>query len=157
MTEKLIERLSDRELVVRRRFKASAGLLFKAWTKSDLMIRWWVPASFGIKVISAEMDARVGGGYRFVFAHPASDKPMAFFGRYLEVVQDRRLVWTNEESAEGAVTTVTFTEQNGETEVVLSELYPSKEALDSAIESGSTSAYDEQFAALDALIGTPDL
>ena len=57
---------------------------------------------------------------------------MAFFGKYLEVVPHSRLVWTNEESDAGPVTTVTFEEQDGKTLLVLSELYPSKEALDAA-------------------------
>jgi uncharacterized protein YndB with AHSA1/START domain len=154
MTEKVTERVSDREIVVRRSFDAGAGLLFKAWTTPELMMRWWAPASFGITFISAEMDVRVGGRYRFVFGHPAADKPAEFVGRYLEVVPDARLVWTNEESDDGAVTTLTFTERDGRTEIVLRDLYPSKEALDAAIESGSTNGYDEQFAELDALIGT---
>ena len=55
---------------------------------------------------------------------------MAFFGRYLEVVPNARLVWTNEESDDGAVTTVTFEEKDGKTLLVMRELYPTKEALD---------------------------
>ena len=154
MTGELIKRVSDCELEVRRIFNATSATLFHAWTKPDLMMRWWVPKSFGITVLSAEMDARVGGSYRFVFAHPAFDAPMAFFGRYLEAEPDERLKWTNDESADGAVTSVTFTEAEGRTEVVLRDLYPSKEALDAAFESGSISAYDEQFAQLDAVLST---
>lgn len=150
MADKLVERVSDCELVVRRGFDAGAGAVFRAWTEVDLMMRWWVPKSFGITVLSAEMDVRPGGGYRFVFRHPAVPEPMAFFGRYLEVVPDARLVWTNDESEDGAVTTVTFAERDGRTEVVVTDRYPSKAALDFAIESGSTGAFDEQFAALDA-------
>lgn len=152
MADQLLERVSDRELRVRRTFDAPASLVFKAWTTPDLMMRWWVPKSFGITVLSAEMDVRLGGGYRFVFKHPAAPEPMAFFGRYIECTPDARLVWTNEESPDGAVTTLTLVEQGGRTEVTLSDLYPSKDALDAAIESGSTSAYDEQFAALDGLL-----
>ena len=58
---------------------------------------------------------------------------MAFFGRYIEVTPHSRLVWTNDESDEGAVTTVTFEEKGGKTLLVMHELYPSKEALDAAI------------------------
>lgn len=148
-----IERVSDCELAISRSFAAGASRVFKAWTDADLMMRWWVPASFGITVISAEMDVRVGGSYRFVFAHPASETPMAFFGRYLEVLPDARLVWTNDESPEGAVSTATFAEAGGVTTVVLRDVYPGQAALDAAIASGSTGAYDEQFAALDVLLG----
>jgi uncharacterized protein YndB with AHSA1/START domain len=81
---------------------------------------------------------------------------MAFYGRYTEVTPPSRLVWTNEEGGEdGSVTTVTFEEQGGKTLVVLTELYPSKEALDAAIASGSTSGgMNEQFEQLEELVGT---
>lgn len=148
------ERTSERELVVTRTFNAPARLVFEAWTRPELFKTWWVPKSFGLKLLSCEMDIRVGGGYRLEFGHPASDQPMAFFGRYSEVTPPSRLVWTNEESAEGSVTTVTFEEKGGKTFVVVHDLYPSKEALDAAIESGSTGAFPEQFEALDALLAT---
>lgn len=154
MAGQVVERVSERELLVRRSFAAGAGPLFRAWTDPAVMMGWWVPKSFGITVLSAEMDVRLGGGYRFVFAHPAADQPMAFFGRYTEVVPEARLVWTNDESADGPVTTLTFAETDGRTEVVLHEVYPSGAALEEALESGSTGAYGEQFAALDALLPT---
>lgn len=150
----MTERISDLDLVARRSFNAGAGLLFKAWTTPDLMKRWWVPESFGITLLSADMDAREGGRYRFVFANPAAEAPFEFVGRYLEVVPDARLVWTNEESEDGAVTLVTFTERNGWTEVVIRDHYPTKAALDAAIESGEAGAYDEQLAELDRLLPT---
>lgn len=149
-----VNRQSERELVVTRRFDAPAHLVFKAWTTPDLLMRWWMPKSFGITFISCEADVRTGGSYRFVFGHPESDQPMAFFGRYIEVVPNARIVWTNEEGEDGAVTTATFTEQDGRTLLVVSDLYPSAEALDAAIASGSTGAYPEQFAELDALLAT---
>lgn len=149
------ERTSERELVVTRTFNAPAHLVFKAWTTPELLLRWWAPKSFGITFISCEADARTGGSYRFVFGHPSSEPPMAFFGRYIEVIPDARLVWTNEESGEaGAVTTVTFEERGGETLVVVRDLYPSKEALDEAIASESTGAFSEQFEELDAVLVT---
>src|SRR6187397_2514692 len=133
-----VERKSDRELVVTRTFNGPARIVFEAWTKPELFKRWWVPKSFGLSLLSCEMDVRVGGTYRLVFSHPASPEPMAFFGRYNEVMPHSRLVWTNEESGEdGAVTTVTFEERGAETLVVMRDLYPSKEALDGAIASGS--------------------
>ncbi len=147
-----VERTSDRELVVTRVFAAAPDLVFKAWATPDLLMRWWAPKSFGISFISCEADVREGGAYRFVFGHPAAEQPMAFFGRYLEVVPPHRLVWTNEESEDGAISTVTFAPQNGKTLVTLHDLYPSKEALDRAIESGSTGGCAEQFAQLDPLL-----
>ena len=150
-----VERKSERELVVTRSFNAPARIVFQAWTKLDLFKRWWAPKSFGVSIISCEANFRTGGTYRFKMGHPASEQPMAFFGRYLEVTPHSRLVWTNDEGGEGgAVTTVTFEEQAGATLVVVHELYPSKEALDDAIASGSTSGWGEQFDQLDELLVT---
>lgn len=148
------DRRSEREIVVTRTFNGPARIVFEAWTRPELLMRWWAPKSFGITFISCEADVRTGGTYRFVFGHPQSDQPMAFFGRYLEVTPPTRLVWTNEESDGGAVTTATFEERDGRTLLVLSDLYPSKEALDEAIASGSTGAWSEQFEELDRLLAT---
>jgi len=150
-----VERKSERELVVTRTFNGPARIVFEAWTKSELLKRWWAPKSFGVSFISCEADVRAGGTYRFVFGHPASEQPMEFFGRYIEVTPHSRLVWTNDEAGEGgAVTTVTFEERGAETLVVMHDLYPSKEALDSAIASGSTGGFSETFEQLDELLVT---
>lgn len=149
-----VERTSDRELVATRTLNGPARIVFEAWTKPELIMRWWAPKSFGISFLSCETDVRTGGSYRYVFAHPASEQPMAFFGRYIDVTPPSRLVWTNEEDEDGAVTTVTFEENVGKTRVVVHDLYPSKEALDGAIASGSTGAWPEQFEALDDLLTT---
>jgi uncharacterized protein YndB with AHSA1/START domain len=148
----VVIRQSERELVTTRTFNGPARLVFEAWTTPELLMRWWAPKSFGITFLSCEADVRTGGTYRFVFGHPASDQPMAFFGRYIEVAPHTRLVWTNEESDEGAVTTVTFSERDGKTLLVVSDLYPSKDALDAAIASGSIGAFPEQFEELDTVL-----
>jgi uncharacterized protein YndB with AHSA1/START domain len=146
-----VERKSDRELVVTRTFNAPARIVFEAWTKPELFMRWWVPKSMGMFLRSCEMDVRVGGSYRLEFGHDASES-MAFVGKYLEVVPPSRLVWTNEESEDGAVTTVTFEERDGKTLLTLHELYPSKEALDGG--DGAADAMPEQFEQLDELLAT---
>ncbi len=150
-----VERKSERELVVTRTFNGPARIVFEAWTRPELLKQWWAPKSFGVSFISCEADVRSGGTYRFVFSHPASEQPMEFFGRYIEVTPYSRLVWTNDEGAEGgAVTTVTFEERGAETPIVMHDLYPSKEALDDAIASGSTGGCSETFEQLDELLGT---
>jgi uncharacterized protein YndB with AHSA1/START domain len=146
------DRRSDREVVVTRVFDGPARIVFDAWTKPEIITQWWTPKSFGITFISCETDVRPGGTYRYVFGHPSFDKPMAFFGRYLEVDPPKRLVWTNEEGDEGSVTTVTFEEKDGKTYLTLSDVYPSKAALDEAMASGSIGGYPEQFTQLDGLI-----
>ena len=147
-----VERKSERELVVTRTFNGPARIVFEAWTKPELLKRWWAPKSTGMSLLSCEVDVRVGGSYRLVFGHGAS-KPMAFFGRYIEVIPYSRLVWTNEESDDGAVTTVTFEEKGGKTLLVMHELYPSKEALDHAI-AGMEGGMPETFEQLDELLVT---
>jgi len=146
-----VERKSERELVVTRTFNGPARLVFEAWTKPELFRQWWVPKSMGMSLLSCEMDVRVGGGYRLVFA--GNPEPMAFFGTYKEVTPHSRLVWTNEESDEGSVTTVTFEEEGGKTLLVMHELYPSKEALDAA-GTGAADVMVETFAQLDELLVT---
>ena len=127
-----VERTSERELVVTRTINAPAHIVFEAFTKAELLKRWWVPKSAGISLLSCEADVRVGGRYRLVFGDGAS-KPMEFYGRYIEVTPHSRLVWTNDEGDDGgAVTTVTFEEKGGKTLLVMHDLYPSKEALDRA-------------------------
>lgn len=151
------ERASEREFVVRRSFNAPARIVFEAWTKPELFMQWWTPKSFGMTILSCDIDARTGGGYRLVISHPAAEEPMAFFGRYIEVTPPSRIVWTNEEGeAEGAVTTVTFEEKDGQTLMVMRDLYPSKEALDEAMVSGATGGFSETFEQLDAVLAAQD-
>ena len=149
-----IERKSERELVITRTVNGPARIVFEAWARADLFKQWWVPKSFGMSLLSCEMDVRVGGEYRLVFAHGDSGS-MAFFGKYVEVIPGSRLAWTNDEGGEGGpVTTVSFEEQGGKTLVVLHELYSSKEALDAAMASGEKSGMDETFGQLDELLVT---
>lgn len=147
------ERTSERELVVRRTINGPARLVFEAWTKPELFQRWWVPKSYGLTLLSCEMDVRVGGQYRLVFRH--GDSTMAFFGTYLEVTPPSRLVWTNEEGDAGeTITTVTFDEKDGKTSLVVHDLYPSKEALDAAIASGTTGGMPDQLDQLEELLAS---
>ena len=148
-----VERTSELELAVTRTFDAPARLVFAAWTTPSLFMRWWAPKLTGMSILSCEMDVRVGGGYRLEFGHPASEQPLAFFGKYLEVIHDARLVWTNEESDAGAVTTLTFAEKDGKTLLVLRERHPTKEALDESC-AGMEGGMPEQFEQLDALLVT---
>lgn len=144
-----VERSSDLEVVVTRTFAAPARLVFKAWSEPELFEQWWVPRSLGMTLEDCEMDVRTGGRYRLDFGDG-----MDFHGRYVEVVPDRKIVWTNEEGGDaGPVTTVTFEEKDGVTVLVLRETYPSKEALDAA-GTGAQEAMHETFGQLDELLLT---
>ncbi len=147
MNRTTVERTSDREVVVTRAFDAPVHLVFEAWANPELFQRWWVPKSLGMELQSCELDVRTGGTYRLVFGNG-----MAFFGRYLDVTPLSLITWTNEESGDdGSVTTVTFEERDGQTLVVMKELYPSKEALD-AEGTGAAEATKETFSQLDELL-----
>lgn len=147
--EARVERKSDRELVVTRTVNAPARIVFEAWTKPDLFRRWWVPKSYGLNLVSCEMDVRIGGQYRLAFLH--EDSTMEFFGTYLDVTPDSRLVWTNDEGEAGqTITTVTFEESDGKTLIVVHDLYPSAEAVDT----GATGAMPEVLNQLDELLAS---
>lgn len=145
---------SDRELIVTRSFDAPARLLFKAWSTADLFMRWWAPKSSGMVLRTCAMDVRVGGKYRLEFGKDASHS-FAFFGTYVEVEPDTRIVWTNEETEDGPITSVTFAEANGKTLLTFTERYSSKEALDEAFV-GMEGGMPEQLDQLDELLASLD-
>ena len=146
-----IEQKSDREIVITRTFNGPARLVFEAWTKPELFTRWWLPKSYGISIVSSEMDIRTGGSYRLTL-RSGSAEPMVFHGKYVEVTPHSRVVWTNEESPDGPLTTVTFEEEAGQTVVVMHELHPSKEALDR--NRGAEAGMPESFEQLDELLAS---
>src|ERR1700744_5110468 len=143
--ETIVERTADRELVVRRMFNGPAHIVFDAWTKPELLKRWWAPKSFGVTLFECESDLRVGGTYRYAFGRDPKN-PEVFSGRYLEVSPPSRLVLTQVYERMGDVgedvVTATFEESRGETEnrvktlLTLHQLFPSKDALEGALASG---------------------
>ena len=147
----VIELKSDREVVATRTFNAPPHIVFQAWTTPELFKRWWAPKSLGVPLLSCELDVRTGGGYRLEFGQDASQS-FAFFGKYIDVIPNSRIVWTNEESEDGAITTVTFEAKGDTTLLTLSEVYPSKAAFDAA--GGAADGLPEQFEQLDELLAT---
>ncbi|MBY0305942.1 MAG: SRPBCC family protein [Sphingomonas sp.] len=148
-----IERRGDRELVVTRTFDAPPSIVYRAWSEPALFQRWWMPKSVsGVSLISCDMDVRTGGKYRLEFGVGGSDT-MAFYGKYLEVVPNARIVWTNDEGEEGAITTVTFEDKDGKTLLTFQEVYPSKEVLEEALQ-GSAAALPEQLDQLNDVLSS---
>ena len=145
-----VERTSEREVVVTRMFNGPARLVWEAWTKAELFRA----------VVGAEVDGndpaflRAGcscGGHV-----PPGVRTRRRRGGVLRHVHgsdtDARLVWTNEESDEGPITTVTFAENGGKTLLVMHQLYPSKEALDAG--GGASDAMAQTYEQLDELLVT---
>ena len=126
--ETIVERTSDRELVVTRTFDAPAHIVFDAWTKPELLKRWWAPKSFGVSLFECEQDVRVGGAYRFAFGRDPKN-PEVFSGRYLEVDPPSRLVLTQlyerRSDVGDVVVTATFEGSHGRTRLTLHQLFPS--------------------------------
>jgi uncharacterized protein YndB with AHSA1/START domain len=135
----ILERRSDRELVLTRTIHGPARLVFDAYTKPELLKRWWAPASMGVSMFSCEIDPRVGGRYRYAYGRDPKQQ-MAFSGTFTEVVPHERLVCTSlfeqMPAAGEAIVTTTFTERDGKTVVVLHQLFPSKQVMDGAIAAG---------------------
>jgi uncharacterized protein YndB with AHSA1/START domain len=150
-----VERASERELVLRRVFRAPPRLVFDAMTRPELLRRWWAPRALGVIMIEVEADVRVGGSYRYVFGHPGQPS-MAFSGVYREVVPGARLVYTQifepmRDAGEGLIT-ATFEACDAGTRLTQRELYPSKEVLDGAIASGMERGMRETLEQLEALL-----
>lgn len=146
-----VERKGERELVATRIFDAPPSTVYRAWSDPALFRRWWMPKSVtGVSLVSCDMDVRTGGKYRLEFS-AGGPETMAFYGKYLEVIPDARIVWTNDEGEEGAITTVTFEDQGGKTLLTFHEIYPSAEALEEALQ-GSAAGLPEQLDQLGDLL-----
>jgi uncharacterized protein YndB with AHSA1/START domain len=155
--ETIVERTTDRELVVTRTFNAPAHIVFDAWTKPELLKRWWAPKSFGVSLFECESDLREGGAYRYAFGRDPKN-PEVFSGRYVEVNAPSRLVLTQVyermRDAGEAVVTATFEESQGKTLLTLQQLFPSKEALEGALASGMEAGMRVTLDQLDALVAS---
>lgn len=153
-----VERKSERELVVTRTFNGAARIVFDAWTRPDLLKRWWAPKSFGVSLFECDSELRVGGAYRYAFGRDPGN-PEVFSGRFIEVEPPVRLVLTQvyERAREAgeAIVTVTFEESQGRTHLTVHQLFPSKEALDRAVASGMERGMRETFDQLEALVASP--
>jgi uncharacterized protein YndB with AHSA1/START domain len=157
-----LELQGDREIVISRTFNGPARIVFDAWTKPELVMRWWAPKSLGVSMISCDAEVRVGGRYRYVFRH-RTGAALAFSGKYLEVAPPSRLVYTQifEPTADGAdpgdaevLITVTFEERDGRTHLVSRSLCPTKEIRDAIISSGMETGMRETMDQLDELVAT---
>jgi uncharacterized protein YndB with AHSA1/START domain len=148
---------SDREIVMSRTFNGPARIVFDAWTRPELVKRWWAPRSRSVSLVGCDADVRPGGSYRYVLRLP-SGQEIGFSGQYTEVTPYTRLVYTQffepMREAGAVVVTVTFAERDGKTDLVSHELYPSKEALDAATESGMADGARETMEQLEELIAT---
>lgn len=160
MNQTTLELPGDREILITRTFNGPPRIVFDAWTRPELVARWWAPKSHKVRVASCNADARVGGSYRYVLTMDSGNS-FAFSGKYLEVTPPSRLVYTEifEPTAEGAnagdegiVVTVTFEEREGRTHMRSSSMCPSKDVRDAIIATGMEHGMRESMDQLEALI-----
>lgn len=154
-----MERTSGRELVITRTFNGPARVVFDAWTRPELVRRWWAPRSRDVAIVRCEADVRAGGSYRYVLRHGVHGE-FAFTGTYREVTPHTRLVYTEifepggqaSGEDEGAVVTVTFDEREGRTHLVSHSLFPSTDVLDAVLATGMEGGMRETMDQLEALV-----
>ncbi|HZP77998.1 MAG TPA: SRPBCC domain-containing protein [Pseudolabrys sp.] len=113
---------APRELVVTRFFDAPRELVFKMWTDPAHARHWWGPRDYPVTQLS--LDARPGGKWRGCLTSTQDGRALWQHGVFREVVPPARLVFTfvwEEEGERGTetVVTVTFTEENGKTRMVM--------------------------------------
>jgi uncharacterized protein YndB with AHSA1/START domain len=157
MNQTSMDITSDRELVIARTFNGPARIVFDAWTRAELVKRWWAPKSHGVSIVSCEADVREGGSYRYVMRHHEHGD-IAFSGKYIEVTPYSRLVYTQffepMMDAGAVIVTITLEEKNGKTHLRSHELYPSKEALETTLASGMEHGMRETMDQLEELVAS---
>ena len=162
MNRTSLELTGDREIVIARTFDAPARIVFEAWTKPELVRRWWAPRSLGVSIAGCDADVRVGGVYRYVLRLD-SGSTLAFSGRYTEVTPHSRLVYTQifEPTASGAspedagiTITVSFDEHDGKTHLVSRTVCPSRDVRDAIIASGMEHGMRETMDLLDEVVAS---
>ena len=141
------------KILITRQFAARAELVYRAWTTPELIRRWW-HADRG-EIVSIDVDLRVGGGWRYVMtAHGGFE--VAFHGEYCEIETNRRLVST--EIYEGApeaeaLTTITFSEQDGRTTVSILVAHANQQDRDRHLHSGMEDGLQDALKLMDAVLG----
>lgn len=162
MNQTSMELKGDREIVIARTFNGPARIVFDAWTKPELVRRWWAPKSHRASVVSCDASVRVGGHYRYHLRLDNGNE-FAFSGRYTEVTPHSRLVYTEifEPTAAGAkpgdaevIITVTFDEEDGKTHLVSHSMCPSKDVRDAIIASGMEHGMRETMDQLEELVAS---
>jgi uncharacterized protein YndB with AHSA1/START domain len=140
---------SDTEILITREFDAPAELVYRAWTTPELIKRWWSGKRGAVTL--AEVDLRVGGGWRYVMV-ASEGFEVGFHGEYREIVPNERIVST--EVFEGmpdaaALDTLTLEERDGTTTLSILVEHELKEHRDAHIESGMEDGMQESMDALE--------
>ena len=147
---------SEREIVMEREFDAPRQLVFDAWTKPEILKRW-----FGVRngwtMSKADVDLRVGGSYHFRWRNSADGTEFGFTGTYREITAPDRFVHSErfdhdpDDDAFASINTYVFVEKHGKTTLTIRSVFPSKDVRDQALASGMANGVEESFEVLAAL------
>jgi uncharacterized protein YndB with AHSA1/START domain len=142
---------TDQEIVLTRVFDAPRHLVWEAFTRPELLKRWFGPRDWSLVV--CEIDLKVGGGFRFVLRGP-DGRDMGMRGTYREIVPGERSIHTesfDDFPGESSVTTV-LVENGGTTTLMATVHYPSREVRDAVIQSGMEHGAAESYDKLAELL-----
>ncbi|MCC6157463.1 MAG: SRPBCC family protein [Deltaproteobacteria bacterium] len=155
---------SDREVKVVRPFKAPRALVYRAYTEAALLRRWCV-AEPGWSMPVCEMDARVGGSYRWRWRNEADGSEFGFSGVFKELEPGAKIVHTQFYDAgdtgigmgDGdATVTVTMSESGDVTTVTTLIDFGNKQSCDDSMATGMTDGMEQSYQLLDeVLAGLP--
>ena len=143
---------TDTQILITREFDAPKHLVYQAWTTPELIKRWW--SGDRGEVISAEVDLRVGGAWRYVMVASGGFE-VAFHGEFREIVANERIVST--EVYEGmpdaeAIDTLTLTESDGRTTLMLLVQHDAQQTRDAHINSGMEAGMQEAMDHLSSIV-----
>jgi uncharacterized protein YndB with AHSA1/START domain len=152
---------SDGEVLVSRSFRAPRARVWEAYTKPELMRRWLLgPPGWTMPV--CEMDVQVGGAFRWRWRSDEDGSEFGFHGTFREVEAPARIVNTevydpgdiggDMGGEEGALVTLTLTEEDGVTVMTTLVDYGSNEARDAALATGMTDGMEQSYKLLDGLL-----
>ncbi len=151
---------ADREVTITRVFDAPARLLFEAHSKPQHVLAWFGPP--GCPLALCEMDFRTGGRYRFAMKDPQGQLMTPFGGEYLEIIENKKISYSNTFESPGAetmVVTVTFAEHAGRTTVVIHTLFGSpkqrQEHMGRGYQAGVNAGLDQLGAVVAAMAVQP--
>lgn len=155
--------MTDRELIITRIFDAPRQLVWKAWTDSERVKRWWGPKNYTAPV--CKIDLRVGGKNLYCMRSPEGQDYWST-GVYKEIVAPERIVCTDSfADAEGNVVpashygmggdwplelrvTVTFEEHAGKTKLTLKHAGIPAGQMSDSTEAGWNQSFDKLAASL---------
>lgn len=142
----------DCEIVMTREFDAPRDLVWDAFTRPELLKRWYGPP--GWTLTTCEIDLRRGGKYRFEMRNASSGDVMGWGGEYLDVDRPQRFVQTEIPDQAwyegGAQHTNVLTPRPGGTTFQTTFLYTTTATRDMMLGSGMDQGYRTSFEKLDA-------